>query len=161
MSNFRIVPLTKEYAAALRDTRVDSFGHNVIEQIATGKGPCRVSLLPFEPGIDKRLLFMHSPFSVDNAFNQTGPVFINQQEAEPYQDIHRFPPAIKADKKSFPLTLIGYNKEQMMVYTKLVGNADIDELITRVFDRHPEIDYLHARNAEACCYICAIQRAEN
>jgi hypothetical protein len=45
-----------------------------------------------------------------------------------------------------------------MVYTKLVGDLDVDDLITKIFEEHPEVDYLHARNAEACCFICKIER---
>ena len=46
MSQFKIVPLSKEYAAKIRETNKDDFGHDVIEHVATGKGPCRVSLKP-------------------------------------------------------------------------------------------------------------------
>ena len=159
MKKFKIVPLSKEYAARIRTTRKDDFSHEVIEQIASGLGPCRVSLKPFKRGEDKRLLLSHSPFSTDNAFNQPGPVFIQADEVEEYSDIYRFPPEIKADKKHFHLTLIGYSADQQMVYTKLVGDNDVDELIVRIFDNHPEIEYLHARSAEASCYICKIERA--
>jgi Protein of unknown function (DUF1203) len=159
MKPFKIVPLSGEYASAIRETRKDDFGNTVMEQLATGFGPCRVSLKPFKPGEDKRLLFSHSPFLTDNAFNQTGPVFIHAGEVEEYADVSRFPPEIKADKVHFPLTLIGYSADQQMVYTRLVGDNDIDELIERIFSKHPEIEYLHARNAEAGCYICKIERA--
>jgi len=159
MKQFKIVPLSKEYAARLRQSRKDDYGHTVIEQTATGLGPCRVSLKPFKRNIDKRLLFTHIPFAIDNAFNQPGPLFINAEEVEEYADIHIFPPDIKSDKEHFPLTLIGYNKEQMMAYTELVGNSDVDELIVKIFDERPEVAYLHVRNAEACCYICKIERA--
>lgn len=160
MRKFKIVPLSKEYAAQVRSTGKDAFGHAVIEQIATGLGPCRVSLKPFKKGIDTRLLISHSPFAIENPYNQPGPVFINKEEVEEYTDIHRFPPEIKANKKSFPLTLIGYNEDQLMVFTQQVGNDDVDELIANIFELHPEIDYLHARNAQACCYICKIERVE-
>jgi hypothetical protein len=110
-------------------------------------------------GVDTRLLLSHSPFTVDNAFNQPGPIFINKEEVEPYADIHRFPPEIKADKENFPLSLIGYSKSQKMVFAKLVGDADVDELIPEIFEANPRVDYLHARNAEACCFICRIERA--
>src|SRR5215212_2367244 len=106
MSKFKIIPISKEEASSFRETMKDKFGNEVIEQVATGYGPCRVSLKPFIPGKDKRSLFSHSPFTIANAFNQPGPVFINQIEVEAYRDIHHFPPAIKADKKNFPLTLI-------------------------------------------------------
>ena len=159
MNKFKIIPISKNYAERIRSTMRDDFGHDVIEQTATGLGPCRVSLKPFKKGIDKRLLLTHSPFKIDNAFDQPGPVFINAEEVEEYTDVHRFPPEIKADKKHFHLTLIGYDKNQMMVYTKLVGDNDIDEMIIKIFEEHPEVLYLHARSAEACCYICKIERA--
>lgn len=158
MFKFKIIPLSEEYAASIRKNQVDDFGHNVVEQIATGKGPCRVSLKPFVKGKDSRLLFSHSPFAFDNAFNQPGPVFINKEPVKAYNDIYRFPPEIKADKKSFPLTLIGYNSNQMMVSTQLVGDNDVDEMIGDIFDNHPDVAYLHARNAQAGCFICKIER---
>lgn len=158
MGKFRIVPLSKKYADKIRNNMKDDFGNSVIMQVATGLGPCRVSLKPFRPGIDKRLLFKHTPFEIDNAYNQPGPVFINAEDAEVYKDVHRFPSEIKNDKAHFHLTLIGYNEEQMMVFTQLVKDADIDELIAEIFDKHPEVAYLHARSAEACCFICKIER---
>lgn len=159
MSQFKIVPLSEEYAARIRETMKDDFGHDVIELVAKGKGPCRVSLKPFEIGKDVRLLLSHSPFTVDNAFDQPGPIFIHKESVESYSDIHRFPPEIKADKENFPLTLIGYSKGQKMVFTKLVGDADVDELIPKIFDENPKVEFLHARNAEAACFICRIERA--
>jgi len=159
MTQFKIVPLSEAYAAKIRSTNTDDFGHAVIEKLATGKGPCRVSLQPFAVGEDIRLLLSHSPFEIDNVFNQPGPIFIHKKEVEAYKDVHRFPPAIKANKESFPLSLIGYSKHQNMVFTQLVGDDDVDELIVKIFDEHPYVEYLHARNAEACCFICKIERA--
>lgn len=161
MSKFKIVPLSAEYAEKIRSTRKDDFGHEVVEQLANGYGPCRVSLTPFTPGEDTRLLFKHSPFEIDNAFDQPGPVFIHKKEVAPYNDVHHFPPAIKADKVNFPLTLIGYSQSQKMVFTQLVGDADVDELIPEIFEENPKIAYLHARNAEAGCYICRIERGNS
>ena len=40
-----------------------------------------------------------------------------------------------------------------MAHTRLVGDKDVNELIYRIFDKHPEVEFLHARNAAACCYI--------
>jgi len=158
MNKFKIVPISKAYAEKIRSTMRDDFGHQVTEMTATGLGPCRVSLKPFKKGVDKRLLLTHSPFEIDNAYNQPGPVFINSDDVEEYADVYRFPPEIKANKKSFPLTLIGYDKDQQMVITKLVGNADVDELITEIFKQQADVEYLHARNAQACCFICKIER---
>ncbi|MDY8137798.1 DUF1203 domain-containing protein [Aquimarina sp. 2201CG5-10] len=159
MNRFKIVPLTKAFATDIRSRKLDDFNNKIVEQIATSYGPCRVSLKPFIPGKDKRLLLSHSPFEKNNAFNQPGPIFIHKEEVTPYQDIYKFPEEIKADKKNFPLSLIGYNKNQKMIFTQLVGNNDVDVLIPHIFEKHSEIAYLHARNAEACCFICKIERA--
>ncbi|WP_295714070.1 DUF1203 domain-containing protein [Mucilaginibacter sp.] len=158
MNKFKIVPLSKACVQRIKATMTDDFGNPVVEQLATGLGPCRISLKPFNNGVDKRLLFKHSPFEVENAYNQPGPVFINAADVEEYSDVFRFPPEIKANKQSFPLSLIGYNHDQMMVFTRLVGDADVDELIGEIFDKNKEVAYLHARNAQACCFICKIER---
>lgn len=155
---FKIVPVSKDYAAKIRSSMKDSFGNEIVATVAAGYGPCRVSLKPFIPGTHTRLLLSHSPFAIDNAFNQPGPIFIRGDEVDEYADIHRFPPEIKADKVSFPLSLIGYSSDQRMIYTRLVGDADVDELIEKIFDEQTDVEYLHARNAEACCYICKIVR---
>jgi hypothetical protein len=161
MKKCKIVPLSKAFAERVKTSMMDDFGHQVIEKVATGAGPCRLSLKPFERGVDKRLLLTHSPFQIDNAYNQPGPIFINSADVEPYADVYRFPPEIKADKKSFPLSLIGYSKDQQMILSKLVGDADVDELIGELFDQRGDIEYLHARNAQACCFICKIERVDN
>ncbi len=158
MKQFKIVPLSEEYAAKIRETKKDDFNHEVIEQVAKGFGPCRVSLKPFAIGEDTRLLFSHSPFDIDNVFNQPGPIFINKKEVEAYRDIHRFPPEIKADKLHFPLSLIGYSRSQKMVFTKMVREEDVDILISKIFEEQTYVEYLHARNAEAGCFICKIER---
>lgn len=158
MKQFKIVPFSRAYAAKIKENNKDDFGHEVLEQVATGKGPCRVSLRPFRVGEDVRLLISHSPFAVNNVFSQPGPVFIHKKEVEPYSDIYRFPPEIKADKESFPLTLIGYSKKQMMVFTQLVGDDDVDLLIPKIFEERADIEYLHARSAVASCFICKIER---
>lgn len=158
MKKFKIVPVSKTFAKKIRENKKDDFGHDVIEQTAKGKGPCRVSLKPFAVGEDTRLLLSHSPFTVDNAFNQPGPIFINKEDVEEYSDIYRFPPEIKSDKENFPLTLIGYSKSQNMVFTRLVNNDDVDMLIEKIFEEQPKVDFLHARNAEAGCFICKIER---
>ncbi|HEX9512569.1 MAG TPA: DUF1203 domain-containing protein [Puia sp.] len=158
MKKFRIVPLSEEYARKIRENQKDDFGNEIIEQIATGKGPCRVSLKPFSVGEDTRLLISHSPFMINNAFDQPGPIFIQKKEVGAYKDVYRFPPEIKADKESFPLTLIGYSKEQRMVFTRLVGDDDIDLLIPEIFEEKTAVEYLHVRNAKACCFICKVER---
>ncbi len=158
MKNFKILPLPDNIANEIRYKGVDTFGNNVILQVANGKGPCRQSLKPFKKGVDRRILFAYSPFDKPGVYAELGPVFINEEPVESYKDIYRFPPEIKADKKSFPLSLIGYNAEDMMVYSQQVGDGDVDDMIEKVFNESPQVQYLHARNSGACCFICKIER---
>lgn len=158
MNNFEIVPLSSAFVENIKLTNEDLFGNPLISEIATGYGPCRLSLQPFIPNVDERLLLNYSPFFINNAFNQNGPIFIHKKNVAPYSKIYEFPSAIKADKVNFPLSLIGYNNNQKMIFTKLVGSLDVDQLINEIFDHYSEIEYLHARNAEACCFICKIIR---
>ncbi len=98
MGKFRIVPLSKTYADNIREKGIDDFGNAIIEQVSSGIGTCRVSLKPFKPGKDKRLLLSHSPFELRNAYNQPGPIFISSEEVEEYTDVHKFPEEIKREK---------------------------------------------------------------
>jgi len=111
------------------------------------------------PGVDRRILIGHSPFETANAFNQPGPVFFNSADVDEYRDVHRFPPEIKADRINFPLTLIGYSSDQRMVFAELVGDRDVDEMISGVLGERSDVEFLHARDAEAGCFICKIERA--
>jgi Protein of unknown function (DUF1203) len=159
MAKFKIIPLSESFVSKIKKHQQDDFGHALVEQLATGYGPCRVSLKPFKPGVDMRLLLSYSPFTIDNVFNQSGPIFIHKENVESYKDINRFTPEIKADKVNFPLSLIGFNAQQNMIFTQLVGKNDVDDMISRVFDTNDDIAFLHARNSEACCFICKIERA--
>jgi hypothetical protein len=154
MHTFTIVPLSKEYAQRVRETGQDEFGHSVVAEPMTGTGPCRVTLRQLRAGIDKRLVVNHTPFEKDNAYYQRGPIFISADEVEEYADIHRWPPEIKH------VTLIGYNADQQMIYTRVVGETeDINEVIPRIFyGDMPQVAYLHARSTRAACFICRIER---
>lgn len=161
MRNFKIVPLSAETADKIRSSKKDAYGNQVVVQTATGAGPCRQSLQPFITGRDKRILFLYSPFDTPGVFAENGPVFIFETPVECYRDIYRFPAAIKGDKINFPLSLIGYNINDGMVYSRQVGNEDVEDLVEQVFDTCPHIRYLHVRNSAACCFICKIERVHD
>lgn len=158
MSNFKIVPLTENFCNRIRQTMRDDYGNQLFATVAAGAGPCRQSLKPFKVGADRRILVSHTPFESNNTYHQVGPIFIHAEPVETYSDIYRFPPEIKADKESFPLSILGYSSDDRMVYTELVGDKDIDERLEAVFNEHPEAAYLHVRNSEACCFICKVER---
>lgn len=156
MRQFTVVPIPKEYVERLKTNNQDEFGNPIIEQISSGYGPCRVSLKPLQIGIDRRLIFMYSPFKY--RVNPIGPVIVCKSELVPYNDIHRFPPELKADRTKFPLYFIGYTEREKVVYIKLVGEQDIEDLIEQIFHELPYVSFLHVRNANTKCFICKIER---
>jgi hypothetical protein len=79
MQTFKIVPLSKEYAQQIRSSRRDAFNHEELNELATGLGPCRF-LQPFQ--LKRYSNTKYSPFEIDNAYNQSGPVFIQKDEVE-------------------------------------------------------------------------------
>jgi len=160
MNSFEIVPITKKESIQIKKSGYDELSNEIIREVATGLGPCRVSLQPFVPGEDLRILLSYSPFSTKNVYKQYGPIYLHANDVEEYDNTYRFPPKIKNDTENFPLTLIGYNSAQMMVHTERVGNKDVEILIEDIFKKHSRIEFLHARNSEACCYICKIVRAK-
>lgn len=156
MRQFTVVPIAKEYVERLKENNQDEFGNPLVEQISCGHGPCRVSLKPFQCRTDRRLIFMYSPFK--NRVNPIGPVVVCKSELEPYIDIHRFPPDLKADRTKFPLYFIGYNESEKFVCIKLVGDKDIEDLIEQIFLEFPDVSFLHVRNVKTNCFICKIER---
>ena len=38
---------------------------------------------------------------------------------------------------------MGYRKEQIMIFSCLVSEADVDTWINEIFEGHPDIEYLH------------------
>lgn len=56
------------------------------------------------------------------------------------------------------MSLIGYSKKQNMIFTRLVGDDDVDVLLEKIFAEDPKVEYLYVRNSEACCYICKVER---
>ena len=139
MSQFKIIPMSATVAERIRTTRQDDFGNDVLDQVTTGYGPCRLTLKAFKPGVDRRLLFSYSPFEQEGLYAEKGPVFISDAHMAPYADVHRFPPEIKADPVNFSLSLSGYNADRQMNFTRLVGCQDVDVLMGETLDKHLEM----------------------
>jgi hypothetical protein len=160
MSNFRVLPIPNSIAQRVRETRLDDFGHNLSVSVGTenDSGPCRSCLKVFVPG-EGRLLFSYAPNQCDHPYNEIGPVYIHEEECQPYADSGSFPPEIRTRR---PMTLRCYTADGTMIGAELVGTDPaggraIEEVIESLFENH-EVNCLHARTASVGCYIARVER---
>src|SRR5688500_18024452 len=104
MNRYRIRALDQRLADDVRRTRrAPVYGHPAHVEVATGTGPCRLCLRPFEVGAEERVLFTYNPFP-DGATPSPGPVFVHAGPCPRYE-ADGFP----AELSGLPLLLEGYD----------------------------------------------------
>ena len=151
MSRFRIVALEEKVAEDVRARlRAPVYGHPAHVEVATGTGPCRLCLRPFEVGAEERLLFTYNPFP-EGATPSPGPVFVHPR-ACPRFEADGFP----SELSSLPLLLEGYDAGGMALVRRAVNGdpaGDIEDVLDSA-----GVSFAHVRNAEAGCFIARIDR---
>jgi hypothetical protein len=155
--SFRIVPIDHAVAAAVRRTgKAPGYGHPAYRDTATGYGPCRSCLQLLEIGAEARILFTYDPFSDLERLPLPGPIYVHERDCAPYQSVVAFPEALR----SIPITLnayaVGRHLRQVL---HVEPGGDHESVIRRLFDRD-DVDYLHARNTEAGCYLFRVELTE-
>jgi hypothetical protein len=155
MSDFRVFPIPKELAFRIREERIDDFGHQLCVSVATENdtGPCRSCLTVFEPG-EGRILFSYAPNQHDHPYNEIGPIYVHENECQPYVNHEEFPPELRTRR---PLVLRCYADNGVMIGGELVGDRPIEDVIITLF-KNSDVKYLHARTASVGCYIARIER---
>src|SRR5688500_15584090 len=108
MTAYRVRALDQQIADDVRRTlRAPDYGHPAHVEVATGTGPCRLCLRPFEVGAEERLLFTYNPFP-RGATPSPGPVFVHPDSCPRY-DADSFP----TELSGLPLLLEGYDDSGM------------------------------------------------
>jgi len=155
--SFRIVPIDHSVAVAVRETgKAPGYGHPAFRDTAAGYGPCRSCLQLLEIGAEARILFTYDPFSDLEPLPLPGPIYVHEHDCAPYQLFDTFPEALR----SIPITLNAYaggRRLRQVVYVE--PNGDHESAVGSLFDRD-DVDYLHARNTEAGCYLFRVERFE-
>jgi hypothetical protein len=147
MPQFTIVPIPAEIAGAAREHGADPvYGHPAHEEGATGYGPCRACLRPFEPG-ERRLLLTLDAFHDTGTTPRPGPVFVHAEPCEPYA-ADRFPPALGF----LPLVLEGHAADGALVAVERAEGTTADATIAAMLGREP-VAFVQIRNAEAGCHV--------
>ena len=154
MSSYRVIALSPDTAAAVRSTRVSPFAaHPTHVEVARGYGPCRLCLRTFQVGVDRRILFTYDPFAGVETLPLPGPVFIHEEDCEPYGENQGFP----EDIRRHALTLNAYGRGRCLVAVEYVRDGKVDPAIAGLLAL-PDVDYIHVRDTEAGCFDCRIER---
>jgi Protein of unknown function (DUF1203) len=152
---FHVLPIDPSISAQARESqRSPQYGHPAHAEVAAGYGPCRSCLKVFHAGEDRRLLFTYNPFAGLDDYPSPGPVFIHENDCQPYDQVSTFPPTLR----TLPLTFEGYGADRWLLARDRPSAADIEFAIEQIFE-NSEVRYMHVRNTEAGCFIARIARA--
>ncbi|MEO6526343.1 MAG: DUF1203 domain-containing protein [Gemmatimonadaceae bacterium] len=153
MSNFRLVPLPSALTDQARDTlRSPQYGHPAHRETASGTGPCRSCLAPFDVGVDERLLFTYDPFADLDDLPLPGPIFIHAQRCVPH-DGAGFPESLGA----MPLVAETYRAGRpAAAHTPLTRGSEASDIAALLDDAC--VQWLHLRHAIAGCFVARVDR---
>ncbi len=154
MSEFRIRSIDASLSAQVRGTLKDPvYGLPVSVEPATGFGPCRLCLRTFSPG-EPRILFLYNPFSAAQEADVAGPVFVHAEPCRPYADASLFPEEVA----QLPVVLRAYDAHRRCLLEMTPRPGGVTASIEACFGV-PGVALVHVRNAEAKCFIAAIERS--
>ena len=121
MSKFIIRPLPNEVSTELRESMRDQFGNEPkLESAQSRRNICRRCLHRFNPG-ERRLLFKYRPFQKEGVFAEAGPIYINEKDCRPDEEILTGYPN---EFRELPLLLRAYTEEDGQVDSKLIKDGD-------------------------------------
>ena len=153
--SFRVIAIPTKFADLVRSSlRSPGYGHPAHVEVASGYGPCRHFLRPFQVGAENRILFTYDPFHGIETVPLPGPVFIHADGCERYSEGDGFP----EDLRAHGLTFAAYGPGRRMVAEEHVNDGGGERVIEELLGRS-EVNYLHVRDLEAGCYDFRIERS--
>lgn len=148
-------PLPAEHIASIRNTRTDSYSNVVEVAISDGDGiPCRFCLKVTPKGMPF-LILAHRPFEGQNAYTETGPIFL-------CEDCTGTTPSSSLPDILTATTYIvrGYSADERIVYGtgKVTPTADIASYAESLLAQN-DITFVDVRSASNNCFLCRIKPA--
>lgn len=154
MSEFEIIAIATETADRVRRTmKAPGYGHPAFAEVATGHGPCRHCLCPFQIGVERRILFTYDPFRDVGEEPLPGPVFIHAEPCDRYVAGRGYPDLLR----SHAVRLQAFGKHRQLLAEERVEGGNVEQTIRSLLGRDG-ILYLHVRDGEAGCYDFRIQK---
>jgi hypothetical protein len=155
MPSFRVLPIPAEIAEKTRQTgKSAQYGHPAFTEVAKGYGPCRQCLKGFRAGEESRTLFTYNPFDGLDSFPSPGPVFIHEQECEPFAGAG-FPKELR----SIPIVLEAFGDGRALLALERITDGIVEPAIERLLELEG-VRYLHVRNLEAGCFIARVEKSK-
>lgn len=156
MREIRVIAISSELAEKVRVTRSSpGYGHPATAKVATGYGPCRHCLKPFEISRDVRVLFTLNPFYGVAAIPQPGPVFVHEEACARYAEDGGYP----TELLRFGAVLDAYDAAQMVVRRETVKDGSQERLLDAML-ADPAVAYVMVRDGEAGCFDFRVERKE-
>ncbi|MBE1293716.1 MAG: DUF1203 domain-containing protein [Rhodobacteraceae bacterium] len=146
-------PLPTEQVAAIRSSRTDAYGNTVEVAISDGDGiPCR-SCLKITPKGMPFLILAHRPFESQNAYTETGPIFLCEDCTG------TAPSSTLPDILTAPTYIVrGYSVDERIVYGtgQVTPTADIAGYTESLLAR-ADIAFVDVRSASNNCFLCRVK----
>lgn len=154
--NIEFVGLHSAKVAEIRRTMRDSYGLPVETHRAEVDGlPCRHCMAFPEKGSDF-LILAHRPFENQNAYTETGPIFLCADACTAPQRSSDLPKFLQS-----PSYIVrGYTADERISYGtgQVTPTAQIPDYAATLL-ANPKIAFVDVRSAENNCYHCRIIRA--
>jgi hypothetical protein len=151
-SNYRVVPLPSEIAAAARRAaEAGAADHAVITVTSPNEAPCRHCLRWAQPG-EQVVLFPYASIAPGRPYSETGPIFVHAAACERYRATDEFPAAFRRGR-----VVRAYDREQNMIAGEIVNGAEPETVIAKLLE-NPETEFIQVRSADRGCYTFGIER---
>lgn len=148
--------LPTEAVAAIRQGGQDAYGHPVERHISDGEAyPCRHCLGAVPEG-DAYLILAHRPFETENAYAETGPIFLCANPCERHEPSADAPGILRS-----PTYIVrAYCADERIRYGtgRVTPTPDIAAYAATLLD-DPETAFVDVRSAANNCFQCRVHRA--
>ena len=152
-SNFRIVPLATEVAAAARArVREGASDHVCVAVDAPASYPCRHCLRWAQPG-EQVILFPYASIPAGRPYAESGPIFVHAEPCARYAATDKYPADLRSGR-----VIRAYNAQHDMIAAEAVASGAPETVIEKLL-ANPETEFLQARSADRGCYTFTIERA--
>lgn len=152
--SFRILPLPTEFLDKVRVLRRDDQGQQVQPfTSSTGGEPLRCCLRRARPG-EELALVSFSPFALQNAFKELGPIYVHVDSCPGVQDAGR----LSADFDASQLSFRAYSHDQVIVGATLAPGTRAADTVAELLTR-PDVAHVDARFAGYGCFLARCVRA--
>jgi hypothetical protein len=149
---FTVRSVPQKVADEVRRTGLSpGYGHPAHLEVASGTGPCRCCLRPFQPGVDRRLLFTYRPAGGEGSLMAPGPVFIHAEPCQAFTD-EGFPEGLR----ELPLAFEARASGGRITACSSVPGRSAEEQLQELLGQE-DVEWVQVRHAAAGCYIASVK----